>query len=496
MSIFRERPPERFDGDFTVRGPLHVRPEEWGAVAYDDRYQLPPVATRVSSAAALQSAVRSFGRTGTVNASKTEGNTIVLAPGVYYLDATLVLDAGVRLQGSGRANTHLVFAPGIRGIWCPHHTQTQDGGSGRDALISDLSLWGADPSLSSQQPPVFVGDAEGVRLDTRASLVRVGVYRFAGHGVFVRGVLGETPATEASDCVLYDVHTSRNGGHGIYTYGADANIAEVTKCKAEVNGQDGFHDASLLGCVWTNCHAIYNNGRDYAQTSAAASATYLACYVEGDPPKVGAIEMLGQRTTVVGGTLAIWTTERTDVDTVGSRSGHIRARHGDSTVSLPGSDTMIAMTSTRYTGEVQAKLRDRDTMTTWDTGDIGDRSVMGWTSDRDAVREPDQMLVLKSIADTSHLATERKTATLAPGTRTTLIFRGGEAQTIGVGVAFAHPNGDYVAVLDVRSDVEGVRVVRRWHEAARYRVEVENAGTATASVEVIGLFLSRTRYKP
>lgn len=99
---------------------------------------------------------------------------------------------------------------------------------------------------------------------------------FQGPAWAIRGHSGNSPATNANSCNLWQCE-SINNRHAVYLLGNNANASTIN-VMASVSKDFSFCDLSLIGNLFLGCHA--DGGFGYIALGSN-SASYIACYAEG-----------------------------------------------------------------------------------------------------------------------------------------------------------------------------------------------------------------------
>jgi hypothetical protein len=164
---------------------------------------------------------------------------VYIPPGVYRLDETVAVPAGITLHGAGRATHLYTTRPDGRGVFVVE---------GDNVRFTQFRLQGPTTvrTVPNQSRGIAVGGGhQGCRIDH---------IEISGFGHFAIGVTGGAGATIAH---VYDHHNTHNGlGYGVMVVGGGKAV--VTDCEMEQNR-----------------HAIASNGRGTAYQC-------LYSYLHGD----------------------------------------------------------------------------------------------------------------------------------------------------------------------------------------------------------------------
>jgi Pectate lyase superfamily protein len=182
-------------------------------------------------------------------ATERGGGVVFIPPGVYRIDETVAVPAGITLHGAGRA-THL------------YTTRTNGQGvfvvAGDDVRFTQFRMQGPTTvrMVQNLSRGIAIGDGHrGVRVDH---------IEISGFGHFAIGVVG---SAEATITFVYDHHNTQNGyGYGVMV--VEGGKAIVTDCEME------------------------QNRHNIASNSHGTSYQCLYCYLHGDDEtyQVGALD--------------------------------------------------------------------------------------------------------------------------------------------------------------------------------------------------------------
>ncbi len=234
------------------------------------------VPARAANSAAFSAAISAY---GTFNVCD-----IVVPPGEWYLDGTIIIDRPVVIRGAGMwcANgSNLWFPVNASGFEIDYNGAGPAAG-GRGTLLERLRI---GPATAG----VFNEDTPGIKINARCTLRDLDITSMPGHGVAVVASTGDDPPTESNLVRMDNVRADACLGHGFFFDGADSNACLLTACDASSNLLDGFSDSSFLGVYLVGCHAAANAGRSYdLGIDPNADSQAISCYVEGgqDPVRI------------------------------------------------------------------------------------------------------------------------------------------------------------------------------------------------------------------
>lgn len=201
---------------------------------------------------------------------------LFIPAGVYYLGTTtLDLDFGVIIEGEsvggvGPGSTVLKWANGTTGIRTQYNDTT--GATGTKTPVSNygisslknLLLYGSYTSGAESE-------AYGIHARSHMTAEDVGIFNFAGDGVYQRNTAGGSPDGNSNVSFFKNVFV-QGCRNGFYADGADTNASTFIACNASVNRQWGFWDSSFIGNTYLGCHTAAN-GWDGAITSIPTGST-------------------------------------------------------------------------------------------------------------------------------------------------------------------------------------------------------------------------------
>ncbi|HEY0515327.1 MAG TPA: glycosyl hydrolase family 28-related protein [Thermoanaerobaculia bacterium] len=220
----------------------------------------------------------------------TQGPTIVVPPGIYAFQDTIVIDRQIVLRGSaggaGFPSTVLRFPSGTGGI---RIVRAGDGGvAGDGSLVEGLRIEGARSGSPSCEAP---SSAHGITMNARAFVERCSVANFDGDGIHIEAFM---PQSNANGWMLRSIRIDAVGGHGVFVHGSDANAGCATAVDVADNAGWGIWDASFLGNTFIACqiaNAAAGNYRASLQpdptdpckppiSNPNARSLFLNCYSE------------------------------------------------------------------------------------------------------------------------------------------------------------------------------------------------------------------------
>ena len=217
---------------------------------------------------------------------------MVVPPGDFFLDGTLLLDHPVILRGVGTGNTgetassKLTIAEGHHGIKIVQ-SDTGTRHTGRGTIIDGLLIKSTRGATA---------DKHGIWVENvYVQIVNTYIQGFTGHGVYLNGQGDTQPNVNLFR--LDSVGVQSVDGSGFYMIGTNSNAGLITRCDAQNCGRWGFEDRSFLGNTYVQCHTAYNTLGGYTVTGENAYSVLLGCYSEGGQPE----SQLAQRCLILGG---------------------------------------------------------------------------------------------------------------------------------------------------------------------------------------------------
>jgi hypothetical protein len=199
---------------------------------------------------------------------------IHMSSGDYYLDDTFEIRHDVRLTGEGAyrvgPKTTLHFPANTTGVYVVNKSIS----GGDDTNGTELRRFALN--CTSQ-------DTTGHGLHTTSTISMVGlkIREFAEHGVFLDG---DGSDKNVNQWYAQRVNVFKNGGHGVYLDGGDANAGTGVNIDAISNGGYGILDSSFLGNTYIGCHTSANgndtSGGAYKAEGANLHSVFIGCYAE------------------------------------------------------------------------------------------------------------------------------------------------------------------------------------------------------------------------
>lgn len=224
------------------------------------------------------------------------GPLVLVPPGLYDFDDTLVIDRSVTLMGAGNglgpSATTLRFPVDTVGIDVfqnlppprpPPSPPLSQRPRGSNTVLEGFMVTGR---VTGSGP-----DAHGINIRCgRIGLRNVSVRGFGGNGVHL---VAAVPATGGNLWRMENVSVSACR-HGFFFDGPDSNAGVGIGLDATSNRAWGFYDSSFLGNSYIGCHAASNVAGSYKVDSANARCIFVGCYTEGDqpPPEVDGPSMI------------------------------------------------------------------------------------------------------------------------------------------------------------------------------------------------------------
>lgn len=208
-------------------------------------------------------------------AALSEARTVSVPHGIYRLTRPLRISKGVVLHGASGAGwggaSILKFDAGVGGVVIESAESSDVGSSGGWSVLRDLRIESSPVSGSAL--------AHGVSLKARARLQNVLVMWFSGDGIHI--VAGNTEGTNANGWAIDFCRSERNGRHGLYLDGADANAGVAVGLDVSDNAGWGVFDSSFLGNTFVGCHAAANALGAYKTDNPNQRSIFVGCYSEG-----------------------------------------------------------------------------------------------------------------------------------------------------------------------------------------------------------------------
>ncbi len=204
---------------------------------------------------------------------------IVVPPGTYFLNGTLVLNSSVHLIGSGAGqaggiwSTTLKFPADTVGIVVMKGNVNPNQNGGDSTILEGLMLSGGGGSDTT---------AHGIDVQARVKIQDCSISGFKGNGINL--VADVNSRTNANCWAIDTVSLTGNGGHGLYVDGGDTNAGVGKSINSSANGGWGIYDSSFLGNTYLGCHTASNVLGAYKSDNANARNIFLGCYAEGGQP--------------------------------------------------------------------------------------------------------------------------------------------------------------------------------------------------------------------
>jgi hypothetical protein len=247
------------------------------------------------------------------------GGVLYIPAGSYVLGQTLRITRNVIVQGAGMATSRLIFDKGgadrssLAGIVVDHLTEKDRSGkvviSQRSdfTVIRDLSVETPDRFYpgATGNPSLTVADDDARLAGTYSGIVvyspfvsveNCQVAGFVEDGIHVnsRVPAGVTTPRWADCWQVTNCLVVRNGRHGLFVIGGDANVGSARNLTCNGNCRWGISDSSFLGNTYLMCHVEGNgvthsgpgapppdSGGAYRTTEMNARSVFLGCYSEG-----------------------------------------------------------------------------------------------------------------------------------------------------------------------------------------------------------------------
>ena len=198
------------------------------------------------SLAAFNAAIASFAS----GAHASEGGTILVPRGNYYLSGTLNIKVRINLIGDGDGFppaatfapvTYLLFPTNTTGI---RVFSDLDSGTGTSGLFSQIK----NMTLKTQS---LGTTGYGITSSATCYLENITISAFGENGV---NLVATSGVTGNANVFRFDnVSSGGNGRNGFYIQGTDVNAGVLIKCQASGNAGVGFWDAGFLGNTYIGC---------------------------------------------------------------------------------------------------------------------------------------------------------------------------------------------------------------------------------------------------
>jgi hypothetical protein len=198
------------------------------------------------SLAAFNAAIASFAS----GAHASQGGTILVPRGNYYLSGTLNINVRINLIGEGDGFppaatfapvTYLLFPTNTTGI---RVFSDLDSGTGTSGLFSQIK----NMTLKTQS---LGTTGHGITSSAICYLENITISAFGENGVNLVATAGVTG--NANVFRFDNVSSGGNGRNGFYIQGTDVNAGVLIKCQASGNAGVGFWDAGFLGNTYIGC---------------------------------------------------------------------------------------------------------------------------------------------------------------------------------------------------------------------------------------------------
>lgn len=229
---------------------------------------------------AFQAAIASF-PTDFDSQFYSQGGTVIVPEGNFYLSNTLEINRNIVLKGLSSPYVYatglsiLTFADNCDGIHGTYYTNSTTGKMGAGFTIDSLYI-------TRQTTLGTVGS--GIFLEVTARIVNCSILGFRENGIKIIGNTGSIPSTNANTWLVSQCTMLLNGTNGLYVNGADANTGNCFNVLTNSNGGWGIYDSSFLGNTYTGCISETNILGPYKSDSANARNIFLGCYSEPDQP--------------------------------------------------------------------------------------------------------------------------------------------------------------------------------------------------------------------
>lgn len=217
------------------------------------------------------------------------GPKILLPYGTIHVNSTIELKRTVTIQGrsgggmAGQTGTIVKFPADTMGFIVQRYNTTGSGvevpatTGADDSVFRSFTLQGGGGTNAS---------AHGIWLRARATIEDVIVTGFKGNGINIVATAGGGGALEgnANNWQVSRCSVISNGGHGLFTDGADCNAGAAVGVNASSNTGYGIYDSSFLGNSYVGCHSASNVAGAYQTDNANAGNVLVGCYSESGQP--------------------------------------------------------------------------------------------------------------------------------------------------------------------------------------------------------------------
>ncbi len=204
---------------------------------------------------------------------------IIVPPGTYYLNGTLILNGSVHLIGGGAGQSGgnwastLQFPADTVGIIIKKGNVNPNQNGGDATIIEGILIKGGGGNNTA---------AHGIDMQGRAKIQDCTVSNFKGNGINI--VADINSRTNANCWGINTVSLFNNGGNGLYVQGGDTNAGIGIAINSYANGGWGIYDSSFLGNTYIGCHTASNTLGAYKSDNANARNIFIGCYAEGGQP--------------------------------------------------------------------------------------------------------------------------------------------------------------------------------------------------------------------
>jgi hypothetical protein len=224
--------------------------------------------------------------------------------GYYYCGTQLELKAG-NFSLVGEPGTRIRFPADSNGIIIHSNdtigeTTQAPGDSGANSTLRGFGIQGSGGSNREKH---------GVRCRATAVLDGIGISEFPGDGLHivadVRAAEGAVDKGNANQWSCRNVAVVRNGRHGVYLKGGDANAGCAIQINALANGRWGVFDDSFLGNTHVGHHADSNGALGAGCSSAPNQSSSIVAH-GGVHYSVAIGKEAAASTTVPGTDATVW----------------------------------------------------------------------------------------------------------------------------------------------------------------------------------------------
>ena len=209
---------------------------------------------------------------------------IFIPAGVYWLNtSTLNFDFATTFAGEGGSagsaggGTMLKFANGTTAIRTQSVNTT--GATGFNAAWTDYTagrIMIRDLVLHGGYFNGAESEAHGIHLRMTAAISNVGIYNFAGDGIYSRAAAGGGAGFEGNSNISFVENVFVQGcRNGLYLDSADANAWNIVGFNANSNRKWGVWDTSFLGNNYLGVHTAANGWDGAGVGGIPTACTYL-----------------------------------------------------------------------------------------------------------------------------------------------------------------------------------------------------------------------------